>query len=346
MFRLFLFTICLTALSACVEIFNPKLKEESRKIVVEGLITDQPGPYRVIISYSAGYNNDDLNRKLSNAKVVINDDLGQSETLKEVGQGIYSTQYYQGKVGRTYTLTIETLDGRRYRSKPELMQAVAPITGATSEYVERLDPNGIRSGRFEVKVNTQDPTTKGNYYRWTWTHYNRLSVCITKKLPGEPPIFVESECCTPCWAIERCNGCILIGSDVLVNGNSISRKVAEVPYNSEKPHYLLLEQQSLSKEAYEFWQTIDTQTNNSGGVFDLPPATVPGNMECLTDPDEQVLGFFGASAVSQLVYYVNRSQVGKPPVASTPINAVRDFNCEPCKESLFRTGVRPVGWQE
>ena len=35
-----------------------------------------------------------------------------------------------------------------------------------------------------------------------------------------------------------------------------------------------------------------------GGLYDLIPSSVPGNMRCIEDPTEKVLGYFSVSAVS------------------------------------------------
>jgi len=39
-------------------------------------------------------------------------------------------------------------------------------------------------------------------------------------------------------------------------------------------------------------------SETTGGLYDVIPAAVPGNVKCTSDPDELVLGYFSVSGVS------------------------------------------------
>src|SRR5581483_8560589 len=97
-------------------------------LVVEGLITDQPGPYVVTISRAVPVTQDAQLQTPpiyeSGATVVIQDDQGNRETLIEKSSGSYYTSFFQGIVGRTYSISIKTIDGSTYESIPETMLPV------------------------------------------------------------------------------------------------------------------------------------------------------------------------------------------------------------------------------
>lgn len=116
------------------------------------------------------------------------------------------------------------------------------------------------------------------------------------------------------------------------------------PYDSRLPYYLQVEQYSMNETAYEFWRRASELINNSGGVFDKPPVTVRGNMRNVADPDEQVLGYFGASAVSAKSVYFRRDQIPTFPYSSIPQYTVSSQGCQQCEESVSRTNKRPAGW--
>ncbi len=61
---------------------------------------------------------------------------------------------------------------------------------------------------------------------------------------------------------------------------------------------MLVKQYSMSREEYEFWDKIRTMSQNTGGLYDVTPVSVTGNIQCITDPAEVVLGFFSVSGVS------------------------------------------------
>ncbi|MDZ7646270.1 MAG: DUF4249 family protein [Cytophagales bacterium] len=68
-------------LAQCITEFDPELNEVNTKLVVDGLITDQPGPYQVRITYSAPYNNNEaFAGSPAQAKVYIKSDGGGRNT--------------------------------------------------------------------------------------------------------------------------------------------------------------------------------------------------------------------------------------------------------------------------
>ncbi len=46
-------------------------------------------------------------------------------------------------------------------------------------------------------------------------------------------------------------------------------------------------------------------------MFDVAPSAVPGNLTCLTDPNEQVLGYFSAIGISRVGHVVDRSNADR-----------------------------------
>ena len=45
-------------------------------------------------------------------------------------------------------------------------------------------------------------------------------------------------------------------------------------------------------------------TEQVGGLYDIIPSSIPGNILCIEDPDEKVLGYFSVSAVSSKRLYI------------------------------------------
>jgi hypothetical protein len=249
-------------------------------------------------------------------------------------------------VGRTYTLYIETAEGKKYQSRPELLKATPGVDSIYYEFVEASP--GVEEG-FYVYVDTRDPADTEDYYRWNWVHYAKLIYCFNEIPPGatEPVVL---DCCGDCWDIQRCNGCINIASDRLANGSTISRQLLTiVPYSSRSKYFLYYEQQSLSRDAYKFWKALEEQSKNVGGIFDKPPATVRGNMFSLNDENEVVLGYFGASDIKPESILVDRSTVAKNPSGLLPVVPPPSSGppppCYPCQEGLLRTSQRPPLWQ-
>jgi hypothetical protein len=128
-----------------------------------------------------------------------------------------------------------------------------------------------------------------------------------------------------------------------LSGAEAEQLVARVPFDGNTAYYLRVGQQSLSQGAYQYWKTVQTLTSNIGGVFDATPATLSSNLHNTNETGPTMLGYFQVSARRERLVYVNRFAPPKLPYAKTqyPVWAT----CEPCTESLYRTGIVPEGWR-
>ena len=348
--RSFLCLLLFPLLLSCVTEYQPDVVSLPPTLVVEGQITDQPGPYTVKLTRTADYSYRAINLLETGAVVSIEDNQGNRETLREQAPGgTYQTRVggIRGVAGRSYKLVIQTKAGTRYESLPEVITAAPPILKLYSEYRNEPVPNTVvRKQGWDVYLDAKDPETTGNYYRWEWTHYEAISVCQKTLLPSGAS-YTGFYCCTPCWDITRCYDCISVNSDANINGQAISKQlILRAPYTSTAPYYVEVEQQSLSRGAYEFWKSVRQLVNNTGGLFDAAPQTVRGNIRSTTDLNAVAYGYFGATGVSRMPFYVDRSQGQGIPDMDLPVNVPFPStpSCVACENSLYRTPVKPRGW--
>lgn len=342
-------TWILILLVGCVTPFEPDFKEQPDALVVQGFISNEPGPYTIQLVRPANYSFAGYSVGVNNARVFITDEKGEGEELTATTSGgQYKTKTLRGITGHTYQLHIE-VDGKKYESKPELLRDVSPIERIYHEPFQSISSTTNKSqlGGWKVFIDTRDPAESGNYYRWNSVHYQQIQTCNSIKDRNGTPIY-RLLCCTNCWDIVRCLGpnCINIANDALINGKSLVRQeVATVPVGCRDRYYLEVEQQALSRDSYVYWKTVKQLLQNSGGVFDVAPSAVPGNLICTTNSNEQVLGNFTAIGISRVSHVVDRSgaeRVNCPPELPDPPGIPPP--CAPCQESLYRTGQKPQFW--
>ena len=124
----------------------PSLDEQDTEnlLVVEGLITDEPGPFGVSLTFTIPvYDkwNDAVSDypPVSGAEVQIIDDKGNTYMLFENEAGWYETEEkdLHGIPGINYTLMITTPDGRQYESSPVLMQEAPEIDRVHYQEIKR-----------------------------------------------------------------------------------------------------------------------------------------------------------------------------------------------------------------
>lgn len=160
-------------------------------IVVDGSISDGPGPY--VIKITSAYDveaKESFRYGISVKKLLIFDDQGTSEILTELSRGIYSTSPngIRGTVGRVYTIRFEVGDGRIYESRPDTLY---PTGGVDSIYFKfRSDPadkyvpnQGSTKHGFDVFFNAKSRDNNSSQFLWKYTATFKVT------LP----------CCT-CWA--------------------------------------------------------------------------------------------------------------------------------------------------
>jgi hypothetical protein len=136
--------------------------------------------------------------------------------------------------------------------------------------------------------------------------------------PGAPqvnkaPFTYDYRCRTQCWEIIR-NYNLNLFDDALTNGGAISaRKVAQIPYYDHNPCLVEIRQSALSKAAFRYFKLVEAQTQNTGGLADTPPAAPIGNIYNVANRNEAVVGYFGASGVSTVRYWLDRKDANIPP---------------------------------
>ena len=141
---------------SCERVIPLDLRNSAPKIVIQGNIYDQPGPYIVKISNSVNFDASSNYPPISGAKVVISDNVGQNEVLSEITAGTYLTSKLRGVPGRTYSLSVKT-GNETYLSSATMPYAVAidSIYFSTSLF----------SGEKVTTVRILDPPFVVNYYR-------------------------------------------------------------------------------------------------------------------------------------------------------------------------------------
>ncbi|MDH7462998.1 DUF4249 domain-containing protein [Chitinophagaceae bacterium 26-R-25] len=148
--------------TSCEKVIDVKTNNSAPQLVVEGNISNTPGPYTIKLSTSVDYDQTNSFPAVQNAVVKISDNKGNSETLKETTPGNYQTATLNGTVGTTYTLYIKTTDNKEY-SASSTMPAVVPLDDVK---IQRSTFKSSDEDTLEAVVYFTDPKGLGNNYRF------------------------------------------------------------------------------------------------------------------------------------------------------------------------------------
>lgn len=152
---------------SCEKAVDLKYKDNQPRVIIEGNITNEPGPYFVKITKSIPLSDIGNYPTIDNAVVIISDDAGNSETLTPQGNGIYRTNMLAGVMGRTYSLHVNA-ENQAYTAQ----STMPPPVPFDSIKVEQFTFGGDIE-RNIIPIYT-DPIPKGNNYRFVLSVNNKL----------------------------------------------------------------------------------------------------------------------------------------------------------------------------
>ena len=64
---------------------------------------------------------------------------------------------------------------------------------------------------------------------------------------------------------------------------------------------------SLSEDEFAYWEKSLNISQDVGGLYDITPSAIPGNVFCIEDPVERVLGYFSVSAKTSEMIYIDEA---------------------------------------
>ena len=146
-------------LIGCEKEIQLALDPNQSLLVIDGSITDEVGPYYINLSKSTSISAPSNYFAVTNALVIVKDNLGQIDTLKHEKEGRYKTNKIKGIYGNTYYLEVQVED-KRYSANSTMPQKVEMDS-------LRINPFTLNSEvRYSVIPVYTDPITLGNSYRF------------------------------------------------------------------------------------------------------------------------------------------------------------------------------------
>lgn len=362
--------ILLLFLDSCIEPLPLNLASSSSRMVVDGMITNEPGPYQIKLSYSSTLEKSlRLPEPITGASVWIMSSLNESELLAETSPGIYETSAgsIQGQIGVAYQLKIITASGE-YQSEPQVLVSSGNIDEIFFIFSpDEIIPNNIdkpeRLDAFKLYINSHGQEEGSNLFRWRWTGvykvrtfpekytiggYMDLVPITPRPWPCSGYIYQqerlqkigECECCI-CWSYNF-SSTALVSDPRFISNNEFKKiyigTVGITSMSFYERYYVEVEQLSVSKEVYDFWKLVENQQSALGSLVQPNAVKVRGNVKCLSNPDEEVLGVFSVSAISKKSIFIEPEDI---PYTLAGIDTV-DYDCRVAFKNS--TTEKPIFW--
>jgi hypothetical protein len=147
--------------------------------------------------------------------------------------------------------------------------------------------------------------------------------------------------CCSCWVNEYNQVPIISNPKFINNGTINGLHLAFIEANIRtfyKRYHLEVEQLSVSKVVYDFWNNVKIQKQNSSTLFQVPPPKTSGNIVSEVENNFSVIGYFSASSIKKKSVFIDQTDI---PYKVLPIDTVT-MDCR--KAFKNASTVKPLFW--
>ena len=299
--------------TSCVTPFEPEGYEQLENIlVIEGDINTS-GKTEVIVSRSLKLGDISKRNYVKGASVWVESETGMKYTAYQYinGQEVrYITGYNYLATDKSYKLCVITPDGKQHES-----DLVKPLIPPPVESVEFVTDTTLKEVTFYV--NASDPANKTRYYKWTYTEDWEFTAHKYANFEYNPLTFKMEE--IPdyrnkyyCWNKSESKSILIYSTTHLSEDRVYRMPLVKMGPNDLRISLLYsieVSQQALSKEAYQYWENLRKNSDQLGGIFSPQPSEMRGNIKCLSDPEEVVLGYISAGTYVKKRFMASKSEI-------------------------------------
>ena len=293
--------------AACKEPFTPKLNSTSTNtLVVEGFI-NASGHTIITLRRTVPLNDSTKIKAEENAQVAIIAEDNSTYNVKEVGNGTYTSDILTLSTNQKYRLHIKTVGGGEYLSEYVAVNVTPPIDDVSKT---------VAADGLQINISTHDPQNKTKYYKWdyeeTWEIHSAFANYVKYAnggVSGRSPDEVVK--LYYCWVSQNSSSILIASSEKLANDVINLAPIVFIPNESEKTsvrYSILIKQYALDRPSYEYFKMMKSNTEALGSIFDPLPSEVTGNITCVSNPLEKVIGYITASTVDQRRIFVTSAE--------------------------------------
>ena len=317
--------ICCSAilylLSSCIVPFEPQgIKETGAILVVEGMILEKGTMIKLTRTVSMYTDASDSARIdwVYGAHVHVIDDRNNVVAIAEpqIKDGTPGIVYaVPGEIvfipGTKYALAIQVGE-KHYQS--------AFVSPVRTPEIDEISWRKNTNGSMDIMVSTHDQENNTEYYCWAFEEdweYRSLQYGELRYEPATGEI-IEQSLFSPinryyCWGSDKSKSIILGTTDKLTETTKKNQIIHNFKTNNTRFSYLysiLVKQYGIDSEAYTYLDNLRKNIELSGSLFAPLLSEVRGNITCLSNPDEPVIGYIAAANEVSARIFIDMDLIG------------------------------------
>ncbi len=306
-------------LYTCIDPYKPKIDDFQSYLVVEASITDENTSYEVKLSKTMQYP-DSASEKINGATIFVTDNGGNQAYFTNTGDGVYKSDStsFRGIIGETYILHITTPDGKSYESEPSTM---LPVTNIDSLYYQKEQQYINNQSKLEtglqLYLDSRTDAGTNNYFKWEYSETWKFKLPNIKKYNyiNDSTFAPVTDMKVFCWKQQKSTDIYVqyepTGSSGIMTGVPLNFIGSDLSDRLTIEYSILVKQYSISEKEYHFWDNLKKVNESGGDIFGSQPYPVLSNISNTDNPDENVLGYFSVSAVTQKRIFISFSELTK-----------------------------------
>lgn len=321
-------------LLSCKDIYYPDINNNEKILVVNGVITNENKTHLISLMWARPINGDNAFEPVTDAKVIVTDKSLLRYDFKESYGGKYfsDSSLFIPCVGNSYKLTVVLENGDIYESDSQELLPIDTLGEVTGRVVQRdfvLENDNstivqtyegietfisysnsdhiIPTYRFNTNVIAQYSwgidlgATQHTYYCWIKLRNPNTNINITNSTHDVDvdDNILHSLCFLPksldYWDLTKPYNCFVID----------------------------IEAYRLNRQSYLFYKKAYDQLAANNSLFDPIAVQLPSNIKCVSDSHKKAIGYFEASSLYKIAYYIferNSSEILCPNNPDYPSN--------------------------
>ena len=225
-----------------------------------------------------------------------------------IGQNGYESQQaqYDAEDNR-YVIAAETLpENSLYAVRVELDGKIYQSNFSAIIDSPEIDEVSYKEEEYGISINVSTYATKDDspHYMWSyeedWEFHASIDLLVpqggvflynknkyTFENPKKNPYYY-------CWGHQNSSNIHIYSTGNLMQNTVKDKHILSIPADDIRISYIysiLMKQWSLTPEAYIYFQTLEKMTEESGGLFQVMPSELQGNVSCVSNPEVKVRGY-------------------------------------------------------
>jgi hypothetical protein len=289
---------------ACIKPYNANIHNASTGyLVVSGNLNSAPAGTIINLSRTVPISDTATTVYENGATVAVECSDGTSFPATFMSLGNYNLGVLPLDSTKQYRLDIHDQAGNQYLSEYVAVIPCPPIDSISVTY----DGSGAH-----ILANTHNPQGNSRNYIWsyeeTWEYHSAEYSYIYYE-PTPPYFFSRNpdQQIYTCWDSAASTSLLIYSTSKLSSDIVDGYQINEIPLGDWRlsvEYSILVSQNTLSDSAFYYLQIMQSNTENLGSIFDPLPSNPKGNITCVNDPSQPVVGYVNASGFSQTRIFV------------------------------------------